>query len=89
MTAWAVTHAKAKLSEVLDMAESQGPQLIQRRKQRFVLLTEQEYEAQTKRDQSSVEGVRDAWEATKPSFEERYNFDIPKLKGGFRLVDFA
>jgi prevent-host-death family protein len=43
MTNWAATQAKAKFSEVLDKAETAGPQRIERRKKRFVLLTEEQY----------------------------------------------
>jgi prevent-host-death family protein len=42
---WAATQAKAKFSEVLDRAESEGPQVVRRRKHEFVLMKKEEYEA--------------------------------------------
>lgn len=47
--AWAATQAKAKFSEVLDKAEAEGPQLVRRRKQEFILLTREQHEALTER----------------------------------------
>ena len=42
MTSWAVTKAKAQFSAVLDKAESEGPQIVERGERRFVVLTEEE-----------------------------------------------
>jgi prevent-host-death family protein len=42
---WAATQAKAKFSEVLDKAESEGPQVVRRRKHEFVLMRKEEYDA--------------------------------------------
>ena len=41
---WAATEAKAKFSEVLDKAETSGPQYVTRRKREFVVLTREEHE---------------------------------------------
>ena len=70
MANWGAAQAKAKFSEVLDKAEEQGPQHIQRRKARFILLTEKQYAA----SKASVMEERpsvDAWDAMRPSFSER------------------
>ena len=42
---WAATQAKAKFSELLDRAEQEGPQIVRRRKQVYLLMTKAEYEA--------------------------------------------
>ncbi len=85
---WAATQAKAKFSEVLDLAEAQGLQLVRRRKQNFVLLTEQAYEESVKR-QKTEETFVNAWEATEPSFGQRLDVEVPRLTGKLRTVDFA
>ncbi len=40
---WAATQAKAKFSEVLNRAESTGPQLVKRRKQEFLVITREDF----------------------------------------------
>lgn len=44
---WNVADAKNRLSEVLDRAGTEGPQLIRRRGQGFVLIPETKYEELT------------------------------------------
>lgn len=44
---WTLSEAKNRLSEVLDRARSEGPQTIQRRGERFVLLPADQYETLT------------------------------------------
>ncbi len=59
MASWAVADAKAKFSAVLDKAEHEGPQLVERRKRRFVLMTEEELARRTQvaaRTSASAEG---------------------------------
>lgn len=40
---WGAASAKAKFSAVLDEAETQGPQLVKRRKTNFFVVTEQQW----------------------------------------------
>jgi prevent-host-death family protein len=47
MASWGATQAKAKFSEVLDKAASEGPQLVRRRKQEFFVLTREQRDALT------------------------------------------
>lgn len=42
---WAATQAKAKFSEVLDRAETEGPQIVRRRKREYCVMTREAYEA--------------------------------------------
>jgi hypothetical protein len=46
--AWAATEAKAKFSEVLNKAETEGPQIVRRRKQEYLIMTKEEHEASPK-----------------------------------------
>jgi hypothetical protein len=62
--AWRAANAKAKFSELLDTAETEGPQLVRRRKQTFVVTTQAEIE---KRINEARSGKRSsfisAWDA--------------------------
>jgi prevent-host-death family protein len=49
-TPWTVAEAKARLSEVIELATSQGPQLITRRgRDAVVVVAAEEWERKTKR----------------------------------------
>jgi prevent-host-death family protein len=90
MAYWQATNAKAKFSGLLDAAESEGPQLIHRRKQTFVVTTEAEIE---RRMALAREGKRkkfiSAWDALRPSFDRRYDVEFTRIKGGVRPVDLG
>jgi prevent-host-death family protein len=90
MAFWQATNAKAKFSGLLDAAESEGPQLIHRRAQTFVVTTEVEIE---RRLEEAKNGKRQkfisAWDALRPSFDQRYDIDFPRLKSKARWVDFG
>jgi hypothetical protein len=89
MAYWRATNAKAKFSGLLDAAENEGPQLIHRRKQTFVVTTEVEIE---RRLSEAREGKRtkfiSAWDALQPSFDQRYDVDFPRVKSRLRWVNF-
>lgn len=87
MTSWGATEAKTKFSAVLDKAESEGPQLVRRRKKRFVLLTEEELERLSNAPAKGEKPFVSAWDALRPSFADRYDVDFPRLKGKTRKVD--
>ena len=83
---WAATQAKAKFSEVLDRAETSGPQLVKRRKREFLIITKEDFAERT-----SVVVEKpfvSAWDALAPSFDERYDFEIPRSKSKARWVKF-
>jgi hypothetical protein len=90
MAYWQATNAKAKFSALLDAAQSEGPQLIHRRKHKFVVTTEEEIE---RRLTEAREGKRtkfiSAWDALRPSFDRRYDVDFPRLKWKPRPVDLG
>jgi hypothetical protein len=90
MASWGATQAKAQFSAVLDKAESEGPQLVQRRKTRFVVLTEEEMErresaASAGAPQTSGESL---WDALRMPLEHRHDADFPRLKSKARAVKF-
>jgi hypothetical protein len=89
MAAWRATQAKAQFSAMLDAAESEGPQLVRRRKQCFVVTTEEEIE---RRLEEARKGKRkkfiSAWDALRPSFAGRYDVEFPRLRSKARWVKF-
>jgi hypothetical protein len=90
MASWGVAKAKAQFSAVLDQAASEGPQLIRRRKECFVITTREEIE---RRFAEGAKGKRakfiSAWDALRPPFDERYDIDLPRVKMKARWVDFG
>ena len=90
MAYWQATNAKAKFSGLLDAAASEGPQLIHRRKQTFVVTTEEEIE---RRLAEAIKGKRkkfiSAWDALRPSFDQRYDVEFSRLKSKTRSVNFG
>lgn len=90
MANWAVAEAKARFSAVLDKAEAEGPQLVRRRKQEFYVLTKQQL-AMVRGQRASAESkpFMSAWDALRPSFEERYDVDFPRAKGKTRKVELG
>ena len=87
MMAWAATQAKAKFSEVLDKAETSGPQLVKRRKREFFVITKEDLAERTTTKKPEKPFVS-AWDALAPSFGERYDFDIPRTKSKARWIKF-
>lgn len=81
MDGWSVAAAKAKLSEVMDRARSEGPQLITRngRKAAMVVSVE-EWERKTKREGSLVDFF-----ARSPLRGAKLK--IERIKGGVRPLD--
>jgi hypothetical protein len=94
MANWAVAEAKAKFSAVLDKAENEGPQLVERRKKRFVLMTEEEL---VRRVRGSVvlsapvagetSGKR-LWDALRSAPKDGVEVKLPRLKWKPRKVEF-
>jgi hypothetical protein len=94
MANWAVAEAKARFSAVLDRAESEGPQLVERRKRRFVLMTEEELARRTQAAvgvSAPVEGETSGkrlWDALRCPPEDRVDVEFPRLKWKPRKVEF-
>jgi prevent-host-death family protein len=88
MPNWRVAEAKAKFSEVLDRAEHEGPQVVQRKSRQFYILTREQLESQTHAVPVEPKPFVSAWDALRPSFEDRYDIDFPRATGKARAVDF-
>ncbi len=87
---WAATEAKAKFSEVLDRATTSGPQFVTRRKREFVVLTKEEFTRRRKSEAAEPgKAPVSAWEALRPSFDERYEIEFTRAKGKARTVDLG
>lgn len=78
---WTVATAKARLSEVIDRAASEGPQTITRRgRNAAVVVSAEEWERKTKRRGNLVEFF-----ARSPL--RRSGVRIERIKGGLHKVD--
>ena len=90
MAYWQATNAKAKFSALLSAAETEGPQLIHRRTQTFIVTTKDEME---RRFAEGKKGKRknfvSAWDALRPSFDRRYDVEFPRIEGDIRDVDLG
>ena len=78
---WSVAEAKAKFSEVIEKAASEGPQTITRRgRKAAVVVDAEEWQRKTKR----VGTLADFFAAS-PLRES--GLKLPRRKGGFRKID--
>ncbi len=89
MATWRATEAKAQFSAVLDKAETEGPQLVTRRKREFYILTKEQLAKHQEPLDERAKPFVSAWDALQPSFDERYDVDFPRLKAKPRWVDFG
>ena len=83
---WAATQAKAKFSEVLDKAETSGPQLVKRRKREFLVITKEDFAART--TVAVEKPFVSAWDALAPSSGELFDVDFPRSRSKGRAVKF-
>ncbi len=83
MTSWGATEAKARFSAMLDKAQTEGPQMVRRRRQEFYVLTKQQLAERSKAsEQEEKKPFVSGWDALRPSFDERYDdIAFPRLKG--------
>jgi hypothetical protein len=94
MANWAVAEAKAKFSAVLDKAESEGPQLVERRKKRFVLMTEEELSRRmrvsvaTSAPVTGEESGKRLWDALRCPPKDDVDVEFPRLNWKPRKVKF-
>jgi prevent-host-death family protein len=84
---WAATQAKAKFSEVLDRAETSGPQLVKRRKREFLIITKEDFAAQTTAKVTEKPFVS-GWDALAPSSGATFDVDFPRSRSKGRAVKF-
>jgi len=81
---WAATQAKAKFSEVLDKAETEGPQLILRRKREYYVMTKEEYDALPVMLNRSRKGINGRSAKKYPNLAEFFR-NSPLVGSGIKL----
>lgn len=90
MASWGATEAKAQFSAVLDKAETEGPQLVRRRRQEFYVLTKEQLMQRSYAPGEVDKPFVSAWDALRPSFNERYDdVEFSRLKGKSRRVNLG
>jgi prevent-host-death family protein len=78
---WTVANAKARFSELIDKAKSEGPQTVTRNgKPAAVLVSIEEWEKKTAPKGTLVEFFQNS-----PLYDS--GIEIERFKGGFRKVD--
>ena len=91
---WGVASAKAKFSSVLDLAEAEGPQQVQRRRQRFLVVTEEQWAERAKvataaADEPSATAEENLWDLLRLPEEFRSDEDLfPRTRGEGKWVKF-
>lgn len=85
---WAATQAKAKFSEVLDRAETEGPQLVRRRKREFIVMTREQHDAASAERAGGKKPFVNAWDALAPSSGARFDVKFPRLRSKARAAKF-
>ncbi len=88
MTSWGATQAKANFSAVLDKAETEGPQLVTRRRREFYVLTREQMEASKQPASEQKKLFVSAWDALRPSSGKLFDVDLPRLRSKLRVVKF-
>lgn len=91
---WAVAEAKAKFSEVLDKAETSGPQVVRRRNREYLIMTKEEHDASPQVAKLLREGApapekyKNLVEFFRDSPLADLNLDLDRVKLKPRRVDF-
>ena len=91
MTSWGATKAKAQFSEVLDKAHAEGPQLVTRRKEEFLLVTREQWNEHAGRGSAEVpQGKKQSlWEALRLPPEDRVDGELfPRLRSKAKWAKF-
>jgi prevent-host-death family protein len=92
MRTWGVAQAKAQFSAVIEKAIREGPQAITKGgKDAVVIVSKREWRklAESQNATPNTTKFISAWDALKPSFDERYDIDFPRTEGTTRDVDFG
>ena len=84
---WTATQARAKFGEVLDRAETSGPQIVTRRKREFLIITTEDFAERTKAEAREKPFVS-AWDALAPSSGATFDVDFPRSRSKLRAVKF-
>ena len=82
--AWGLAEAKARFSDVVERARTQGPQHISRNgKPAAVVVSAEEWARQTERRMTLYELFEGS-----PLRDADFEFDFPRIKGKMRDVEF-
>ncbi len=94
MTTWGATQAKAKFSAVLNKAKKEGPQVVRRRDEEFIVATRVEFQSRTARDAEAAEdkdgktsGER-LWERLRCPPEDGIDVEFEQPNWTMRKVEF-
>ena len=92
MATWQVQEAKTKLSEVIDRANTEGPQTITRHgKARAMVVSSEEYQAMTEGREPPVGKPKITFKEfllAGPKFDNDVEFDFGRIKDYPRDIDF-
>ncbi len=90
MASWGVAEAKAKFSMMLDKAKTEGPQLVKRRNEQFVLMTLEESRKATAPEPVLEDGKTSGqrlWESLLCPPEDGVDVEFPRPDWKPRTVD--
>jgi prevent-host-death family protein len=93
MTTWGATEAKAKFSAVLNKARKEGPQIVRRRDEEYIVSTRIEFQSRMAREEGidadgKTSGQR-LWESLRcPPESGVDDVEFPRMTGHLRKVDF-
>jgi prevent-host-death family protein len=85
---WSATEAKAKFSEVLDRAETSGPQIVRRREREFFVITREDFVERTTAAVAEPRPFVSAWDALGPLDMELFDVDFPRSRSKGRAAKF-
>ncbi|WP_263373276.1 type II toxin-antitoxin system prevent-host-death family antitoxin [Granulicella aggregans] len=90
MGTWQAVDAEARFSALLDAAADEGPQVIRQKGRTFVITAKQDQQEEpVKAAESEPKKFVSAWEALRPSFEDRFDLELPERDWQSRPVDLG
>jgi hypothetical protein len=93
MATWGATEAKAKFSAVLNKAKKEGPQVVRRRDEEYIVATKVQFQSRAIVDPDVDEDGKTSgqrlWESLRcPPEDGVDDVDFPRMTGHLRKVDF-
>ncbi len=94
MTIWRATKAKAEFSAMLDKATKEGPQLVRRRDEEFIVLTRVEFQSRTAReveadvDKDGKTSGQRLWERLRCPPSDGVDVELERPNWTMRTVEF-
>jgi hypothetical protein len=94
MATWGATEAKAKFSAVLNKAKKEGPQVVRRRDEEYIVcdqsaVSDAERLADVDVDEDGKTSGQRLWESLRcPPEDGVDDVDFPRMTGHLRKVDF-